>query len=304
MRLDESAGVTAMEQPQFVIEASGLNWAGQWRSLKRNPRLLIGLAIVSVSLILALFGPYLAPYDPQEAHPGDQLLPPSTQYWMGTDSTGMDIFSRVLAAPRVDITIALGATLLSIGIGVPIGLVAGFYRNVMSGAILRVADLLQSFPVFILGMALVVLTGQRLSNVIFVLAIVSAPVYIRLTNAQVLQLKGRLFVEAARASGSSNLAVMFRHILPNSLNPVFALSSATVGFAILLTAGLSFVGAGVRPPTPEWGLMVATGGPNLLESGAWWPSVWPGVALSVTVLGYGMVSDSLAQLTDPRRRQR
>jgi peptide/nickel transport system permease protein len=215
----------------------------------------------------------------------------------------MDILSRSIYAPRIDLTIAITATFLSIVIGVPIGLMAGYYTNILCETAMRIADLLQSFPVFILGMALVVLTGQRIENVIAALAIINAPVYARLTRAQAVYLTERLFVEAARASGSSNRVIIFRHLLPNSLGPVFAQSSVTVGFAILLTAGLSFVGAGVRIPTPEWGSMIAIGAPSLMEGGKWWPSVFPGLVLSVTVMGFGMVGDSLAQITDPRRRR-
>jgi peptide/nickel transport system permease protein len=274
-----------------------------WWVFRDNPRLRIGLIIISIVVFLALFAPLLAPYDPQEAHPGDQLQPPSGKYWLGTDNSGMDILSRLVYAPRIDLTIAVTATLLAIAIGVPLGLMAGYYSNVFSEATMRVADLLQSFPVFILGMALVVLTGQRIENIIIALAVINAPIYARLTRSQALHIKERLFVEAAKAAGSPNLVIIFRHLLPNSLGPVFAQSSVTIGFAILLTAGLSFVGAGVRIPTPEWGSMIAIGAPNLMEGGKWWPSVFPGLALSITTIGFGMIGDSLAELTDPRRRR-
>lgn len=271
--------------------------------LASYPELLIGLIIIGIVIFLAIFAPFLAPFDPEETHAGDQLQPPNSKYWLGTDNTGMDILSRSIYAPRIDLTIAITATFLSIVIGVPIGLMAGYYTNILCETAMRIADLLQSFPVFILGMALVVLTGQRIENVIAALAIINAPVYARLTRAQAVYLTERLFVEAARASGSSNRVIIFRHLLPNSLGPVFAQSSVTVGFAILLTAGLSFVGAGVRIPTPEWGSMIAIGAPSLMEGGKWWPSVFPGLVLSVTVMGFGMVGDSLAQITDPRRRR-
>jgi peptide/nickel transport system permease protein len=274
------------------------------RLLQENPRLLIGLIIVFTAVFAAIFAPLLSPYDPQQAHPGDQLQRPSLKYWLGTDVTGMDIFSRLVHAPRTDLAIAVTATALAIGIGLPVGVMAGYYRNILSEAVMRIADLLQSFPVFILGMALVVLTGQRIENVIIALTVINAPIYARLTRSQAVYLKERLFVEAARAAGTPHKAIVFRHLLPNCLGPVFAQASVTIGFAILLTAGLSFVGAGVRIPTPEWGSMIAIGAPNLIEGGKWWPSVFPGLALSITVMGFGMLGDSLAQLTDPRRRRR
>lgn len=278
------------------------------RVLRNNPRLLTGLMIVSIAVFFALFAPLIAPFDPESA--SDQVLhPPGSEHWLGTDRSGMDIFSRIIYAPRIDLTIAIAATVLSIAIGLPVGVMSGYYThiswytNIFSETAMRIADLLQSFPVFILGMSLVVLTGQRIENVVIALAIVSAPIYARLTRSQAIYVKERLYVEAARASGSSNLGVVFRHLLPNCLGPAFAFSSVTVGFSILLTSGLSFVGAGVRVPTPEWGSMIAIGTPNLFEGGKWWPSVFPGLALSVTVIGFGLMGDSLAEITDPRRRR-
>jgi peptide/nickel transport system permease protein len=274
-----------------------------WRILRANPRLATGVVIVVVIFLLALFAPVLVRFDPQTAHPGDELLPPNRTYLLGTDKSGMDIFSRLIYAPRIDLTIAVTATLLAIAIGTPIGVVAGYYANRTSEAAMRIADLIQSFPVFVLGMALVVLTGQRIENVVLAIAVVNAPVYARLVRSQAVYVKQRLFIEAAKASGTSDLGIIFRHLLPNSSGPIFAMSSVTVGTAMLLTAGLSFVGAGVRVPTPECGSMIAVGTSSLMEGGKWWPSVFPGLILSITVMGFGLVGDSLAEVTDPRRRR-
>jgi peptide/nickel transport system permease protein len=273
------------------------------RALRAHPGLLVGLVIVGTVALAGVLAPVLAPYDPQEAHPGDQLTPPGPRYWLGTDNTGMDILSRLIYAPRIDLTIAVAATVLSIVVGVPLGLLAGYYTNVASEITMRIADLLQSFPVFILGMALVVLTGQRIENVVIALAVINAPIYARLARSQALFLRERVYVEAARASGSSDLSVVFGHLLPNCLGPVLAQSSVTVGLAVLLTAGLSFIGAGVRIPTPEWGSMIAVGAPSLMEGGRWWPSVFPGLMLAITVMGFGLIGDALAELLDPRRRR-
>lgn len=271
--------------------------------LRRNPRLAVGLFIVVTIGVLALLAPWIAPYSPVEAHPDDVLVPPSTKYWLGTDRSGMDVLSRLIYAPRIDLTIGIAATILAIGIGTPLGVMAGYYRNAFSELTMRIADLLQSFPVFVLGMALVVLTGQRIENVVLAIAIVNAPVYARLVRSQAAYVRGRLFIEAARAAGLSDLSIVFRHLLPNSSGPLFAMSSVTMGTAMLLTAGLSFIGAGVRVPTPEWGSMIAVGAPSLMEGGKWWPSVFPGLMLSITVMGFGLIGDSLAEITDPRRRR-
>ena len=305
---EDPRGVGLSVRPSISGERGlGRRWKNQMhsfrRTLRRNPRLTVGLAIETTVILLAVFAPLIAPFDPIEAHPGDALLPPNSEYWLGTDRSGMDIFSRLIYAPRIDLTIGLAATLLAVGIGTPLGVVAGFYRNPISESAMRIADLLQSFPVFVLGMALVVLTGQRIENVVVAIAIVNAPVYARLVRSQALYVRERLFIEAARASGASDPSIIFRHLLPNSSGPIFAMTSVTVGTAMLLTAGLSFIGAGVRVPTPEWGAMIAVGASSLLESGYWWPSVFPGLMLSITVMGFGLIGDSLAEIMDPRRRR-
>jgi peptide/nickel transport system permease protein len=173
-----------------------------------------------------------------------------------------------------------------------LGLIAGYFRNLATELLMRVSDVMQSFPVFISAMVLVTLAGRSTSNIVIALAFVYIPIYIRLTRAEVLSQKSRGFVEAARAMGNSEIAIALRHVLPNSLTPALIQSSVTIGFAILLTAGLSFVGAGVRPPTPEWGLMISTGA-NTIILGEWWPSVFPGIAISLTVFGFAVLGNAL-----------
>jgi peptide/nickel transport system permease protein len=270
--------------------------------LRSNPKLLVGLTIVVVIALLAVLAPLVAGYGPEEVHPNDTLVSPNSTYWLGTDVSGMDVFSRLIYAPRIDLTIALGATLIAIGIGTPWGLLAGYYHHPVSELSMRIADILQSFPVLVLGMALVALTGQQIGNVVLAIGIVNAPVYARLVRSQAMHISQRLFIEGARAAGASDLTVVFRHLLPNSSAPIFAMASVTMGTAMLLTAGLSFIGAGVRVPTPEWGSMIAVGASSLTEGGAWWPSVFPGLILSITVIGFGLIGDSLVEITDPRQR--
>jgi peptide/nickel transport system permease protein len=214
--------------------------------IKTQPSALVGAVIVVLALLLAVFGPFVAPFDARTALPGSQLQPPSFLHLMGTDDNGMDVFSRVIASPRTDLTIAVLGTLGAIALGIPLGLIAGYYRNVLSELLMRVSDIVQSFPVFLLGMALVVVTGQEIKNVVYVVATVNCPIYIRLVRSQVLFLRERPFVEAARALGSRDRWLIREHILPNAIGPVVANASITIGWAILLTAGLSFIGAGVR----------------------------------------------------------
>jgi peptide/nickel transport system permease protein len=267
---------------------------------RTQPTAVLGLAIVSVAITLAVVGPVIAPFDPEAAIPGNQLRPPGARHIMGTDSNGMDVFSRVIASPRTDLTIAILGTLGAIALGVPLGLIAGYYRGVLSELLMRVSDIVQSFPVFLLGMALVVVTGQEIKNVIYVVAAINCPIYVRLVRSQVLFLRERPFIEAARVLGGRDRWLIREHILPNAIGPVIANASITIGWAILLTAGLSFIGAGVRVPTPEWGSMIAVGAKNVY-TGEWWPSVFPGAALALTVLGFALLGEALVRVTDRTR---
>ncbi|WP_419908258.1 ABC transporter permease [Hoeflea sp.] len=269
-----------------------------------------GVGIVAVVVALAAIGPSIAPYDPTVSTPTFSVPPPPlTQWpsllfqsltgqlerpphWFGTDASGFDVFSRVISAPRIDLTIALAANGLSLVLGVLLGLIAGYFRNIGTETMMRASDVLQSFPVFISAMILVALAGRSTVNIVIALALLYTPIYIRLTRSEVLSQKTRGYVEAARALGNSEFIIALRHVLPNSMAPALIQSSVTIGFAILLTAGLSFVGAGVRPPTPEWGLMISTGATQIVL-GEWWPSVFPGIAISLTVFGFAVLGNAL-----------
>lgn len=274
------------------------------RYLRRHPGTAGAYAFCALLVIAGAFGPYLGPYSPVEASPRRRLQPPSAEHWFGTDTSGLDVFSRVIAAPRVDLTVAVLGVSLSLIVGVTLGLITGFYDEGVPGAIggviLRVADMIQSFPVFILAMVLVGLLGQKIENVIYAVTFVNAPFYLRSVHAEVQSLRDRGFVRAARVSGVGSLAILRRHLLPNSLTPVLSQVSINIGWAILLTAGLSYVGAGVRAPTPEWGLMISQGARDVM-GGNWWPALFPGLFLSLSVFSFALVGESLEVLLDPRR---
>jgi peptide/nickel transport system permease protein len=265
----------------------------RWARIRGNRLLIVGLVIVAASFFLAVFGAALAPYDPQ-VPTGNVAQPPSAEHWFGTDATGLDIFSRVIAAPRTDVTIALAAAVVSLVAGTLIGLAAGFYRGFGSELIMRISDVIQSFPVFILAMILVALGGRSTLNLVIALAFLYTPIFIRLTRSEVLSQRARTYVESARALGNSEGRIALIHVLPNSLAPSLIQASVTIGWGILLTAGLSFIGAGVRPPTPEWGLMISNGSSGIIL-GEWWSSVFPGIAISLTVFGYAAVGNTLEQ---------
>ncbi len=255
--------------------------------LRTSPMFLIGIVIVAVAVFLAIFGPYLAPFDPTKATDAVNAAP-SGSHWFGTDPSGFDVFSRVLAAPRVDVVIALVATILSFVVGAGIGLLTSFFRGFLGEFVMRGSDTVQAFPLFIMAIVIVVMAGRSTTDIVLVIALLNVPIFVRLVRSQVLSLRDRTFVEAARAAGDSGLSIAVRQVLPNALTPAAAQLSITLGGAILITAGLSFIGAGVRPPAAEWGAMISSGA-NGVIIGEWWTALFPGAAISLTVFGFAAV---------------
>lgn len=273
----------------------------------------LGCAIVVLALVLMVAGPWLAPWDPGRPTDAVAQPPPALAdvpgllwailtgathepiHWFGTDAAGLDVFSRVLAAPRTDVAIAVGANVLSLVVGTLLGLLAGTSSGLAGGLVMRISDLVQAFPVFITGMILVTLAGRSNLTIVLTLALLYTPIYVRLTRSEVVTQARRGFVDASRALGRGGAFIALRHVLPNALAPSLIQASVTIGFAILMTAGLSFVGAGVRPPAPEWGLMIAAGADQLVQE-EWWPSVFPGLAISLTVFGFAAFGNGLERL--------
>jgi peptide/nickel transport system permease protein len=278
------------------------------RLARLRPGFAAGYLIVAIIGVLAIVAPVIAPYSPTEADSVSFLQPPNWQHWFGTDNVGMDIFSRAIYAPRIDLTIAILGTLLSALLGASLGALVGFYstgrgvRVWLSFVVMRAADVIQAFPVFVFAIALVASLGQSIQTVVLAIAFVNAPIYLRLMRAQVLSIRAMRYVEAAQVNGLSDLQTIIRHVIPNAMAPVLTQLSINVGWGILLTAGLSFVGAGVRAPTPEWGSMIAMGFQNVV-TGQWWPSMVPGAMLAITVFGFSLVGTSIEVLADPARRR-
>lgn len=256
-------------------------------------------------LALTFAGEALAPHPTESANPAMRLVPPNSSHLLGTDGNGMDVFSRVLAAPQVDVVIAVAATLLSVLIGSPLGVLIGLFESSegrfasrLSEGSLRLLDVIQAFPVFILAMVLVAIRGPTRGNIIAAIAFVNIPVFIRLVRSEVLSLRERPFAEAARAVGNSPRRVAFVHLLPNATPRIIVQVSVTIGFAVLLTAGLSFVGAGISPPTPELGAMVASNA-RFLFTGQWWPALFPGAALGIIVFAFAITGETIGRLSEP-----
>lgn len=307
-----AAGPPLPSTPSGVVEIARPRRAGKAELfllvLRQHKLFALGYFLVASIIILALVAPLIAPFDPEEANAAITLASPSASHWLGTDISGMDIFSRIIYSARIDLVIAVLGTCFSILIGGPLGLIAGYFSGArglwgwISEIMMRVADVLQAFPVFVLAIALVAALGQSARNVILAIAFVNAPIYLRLLRTQALSLRERRFVDAARVAGNGELRIVFRHVLPNAVAPAIIQASVNMGWSVLLTAGLSFVGAGVRVPTPEWGSMIAVGAQNMI-TGQWWPAVFPGIAIALTVLGFALIGDSLELMLDPVRRR-
>jgi peptide/nickel transport system permease protein len=266
------------------------------------------LVVFVLVLIIAAIGPFVAPYPPTFADPLQRLASPNGAHPFGTDENGIDVLSRLLAAPRTDVLIAVIATTLSVAIGAPLGVVAGYFEGAdrramrwISGGTLRLLDVIQAFPVFILAMVLVAIRGTGPINVVFAVAFVNFPVFLRLVRSEILSQREHLYAEAAVALGNSELGVGFKHLLPNAWPTVLVQVSVTIGFAVLLTAGLSFVGAGVSPPTPELGAMIASGA-KFMITGQWWVAMFPGLLLGLIVFTFAVMGDIIGKLMEPGQR--
>ena len=260
-----------------------------------------GFGLLGLVVLLAIVGPLIANYDPERANPTQALLAPSGTHWFGTNSYGGDVFSRVVYAARLDLFIGFVSVGIAFAIATPLGALVGYSHGWWVTLTMQVMDFVQSFPVFIIAMALVAIRGPSTGNVIFVIALLNIPIFVRLVRAEVLALRDRPFVDAGRCFGSSDFRLVSRYILPNSLSSSIAQASANIGWALLLTAGLSFVGAGIRPPTPEWGTMIGEGAQNII-TGDWWVSLFPGVALGIAVLAFALAGDAVRGMLDVKAR--
>ena len=271
--------------------------------LADNPVTLVATGLFTLFVLLALVGPWIVPYDPLATNTSIALQPPSAAHWFGTDALGRDILSRTLVATRLDLGIAVAAVAASFVVGIPLGLAAGYFGGWWDVVVTRLSDTIMAFPLFVLAMAMVAALGNRVENIVIATAIINLPFYIRFARAEVNVRRNAGWVEAARACGDSHLSVILRVLLPNVLPAMAVQISLNLGWAILNAAGLSFIGLGVKPPTPEWGIMVAEGA-RFISTGKWWLVAFPGLALMMTVLCFNLLGDGLRDILDPRMRTR
>ena len=257
--------------------------------------------LLIVILLAAIVGPYVVPYDPLSSDTAQALKAPSAAHWFGTDQLGRDIFSRVIVATRLDVFIAVASVVLVFLMGGLAGIAAGFFGGWTDRIVGRVADTIMAFPLFVLAMGIVAALGNTVQNIVIATAIVNFPLYARVARAEANVRREAGFVQAARLSGNSELRVLLVHILPNIMPIMIVQMSLTMGYAILNAAGLSFIGLGVRPPTAEWGIMVAEGA-SFMVSGEWWIALFPGLALMIAVFCFNLLGDGLRDIVDPSRR--
>ena len=269
-------------------------------SFLRHRSGMVGLLIILVMAAVALFAPVLAPFDPLEIHAEDRLQPPGAPYYLGTDEFGRDILSRILIGSRLAFTVGLVSVGISTVVGVAIGLVVGYVEGPLDSIIMRFFDALLAFPVILLAIVILAVLGPGSRNAILAIAIVSTPAFARLTRANVLVEKNKVYVEVSRSIGSKPARIIFRHIFPNVMSTILVQVTITMASAILLESALSFLGLGTPLPAPSWGTMLSIGRGFLAL--APWYGIFPGLAVMLLVLGFYLLGDGLRDAMDPRRR--
>lgn len=271
-------------------------------ALLRTPLSFAALLLVALLIVLAVIGPWIVPHDPLATNVARALEPPSAEYWFGTDQVGRDLFSRVIVATRLDLFIAVAAVALSCLLGSALGGACGLLGGRLDRWVGRLTEVLMAFPLFVIALALVAVLGNSVVNIIYATALINLPFYLRFARAEVAIRREAGYVQAARLGGYGEGALLFRVLLPNLLPTLAVQVSLNLGWAMLNAAGLSFLGLGVRPPTPEWGILASEGAPYIV-TGQWWVAAWPCLALVLAVLAFNLAGDALRDLLDPRRRR-
>lgn len=271
------------------------------RRFRKEKTAVFGLVTIVLFVLMAILAPAIAPYDPLEQNIPASLAPPSPEHWFGADKLGRDIFSRMVYGARISLATGLGVVAMASLLGTTVGLLAGYAGGWWDEALMRVTDIFFAFPSLILAMAIAGALGPSLQNALIAVAVVTWPIYARLVRGQVLVLRDQEFVQAARAVGAGSGLILRRHLLPNTMSPLLVQMSFDMGTTILAVAGLSFIGFGAQPPTPEWGVMISEGR-NFITT-HWWLTFFPAMAMLFAVAGFNLVGDGLRDVLDPRLRR-
>ena len=275
-------------------------WRRAWKRLKRRRGAIGGLAVVLLFIAIAVFAPWIAPHDPIETSWSAIRQAPSAAHWFGTDDIGRDVLSRVVWGTRASLLAGVVSVSISLLLGIPIGLAAGFLGGFVDGLISRIVDAFLACPFLILAIALAAFLGPSLTNAMIAIGVSATPIFVRLTRAQVIDIKVEDYIEAARAVGNPPWRVAFRHVLPNIAAPLIVQSTLAIAAAVIAEASLSFLGLGQQPPSPSWGSMLNTA-KDFIDS-APWMAVWPGLSIFVLVLSFNLLGDGLRDALDPRQR--
>lgn len=271
-----------------------------WLALRKNKLSWVGIGLLLVIVLAAVFAPWISPHDPLAQNIAYRLEPPSAEFWLGTDSYGRDVLSRLIYGARVSLLVGFGAIMIAMIIGSSLGILAGYVGGLIDQMIMGFVDVLLSFPTLLLGLMIAAMLGASLENLIIAIAITEIAPFVRVARAPTIALKQRDFVEAGRALGFGPMRLMRVHILPNMISDVVVLGSLWMASAIRTEASLSFIGLGVPPPTATWGSMIREGFENILD--AWWLTVFPSIAILLTVLALNLLGDALRDAIDPKLR--
>jgi peptide/nickel transport system permease protein len=289
------------QQLEAPTERSRSRLAESWSALLANRLAAVGLVVLALLILAALFADVIAPYSFTDGDLTRRLEPPSGAHLFGTDELGRDVFSRVIYGARVSLQVGAVAVGISLVLGTTIGLVAGYRGGWIDAVLMRMMDILFSFPVVLLAIAIVAVLSPSLVNTMIAIGVVFTPIFARVVRGSVLSVREEVYVRAARSLGASDVRILTRHVLPNVAAPIIVQTSLSLAFAILTEAALSYLGIGVQPPRPAWGLMLLDA-QQFIATGAWWMSIFPGLAIFLTVMALNLVGDGLRDALDPRQR--
>jgi len=296
---DATSAAVASAEPLVALQRKPRSlWGDALRRLAANKGALIGVVVFVVILLMAVGAPWLAPFDPVKLNPIDSLQPPSARHWMGTDQFGRDVLSRVIYGSRTSVAMGFVAVAISVTAGSVLGLISGYYLGAADMVVMRLVDVMLAFPGILLALVIIAILGPNLVSAMVAVGISGMPVFIRVVRGSVLTLRETEYIEAARVIGCRNARIIARHILPNALAPIIVLATLGIPSAIISGAALSFLGLGIKPPTPDWGAMLSNG--KDFVSSAWWLTTFPGIALLLLVMAINLFGDGLRDALDPR----
>ncbi len=294
----DQEGALAPESQQIISEPSSRSMV--LKRLKRNKAAMVGGFLIVFFILVAIIGPFLTVYDPTKVDFGTRLLPPSSEHWLGTDHNGRDIFTRLVHGTSITLYIGFLSVVVGLAIGVPLGVLSGYYGKILDSFIMRCIDVLLAFPGILLAIALVSVLGGSITNVIIAVGIFSVPGFARIVRGSTMAVRKLEYIDAIRALGASDLRIIILHILPNIVSPIIVQATIRIAIAILIASGLSFLGLGAQPPTPEWGAMLSQGRSYMFDH----PHValYPGLAIVFAVLAFNLFGDGLRDAFDPQSK--